>query len=158
LLAQRNQLLDGGGPVEIQRVKKGGFALALEPAGELGGGGGLARAVEAYQEDARRGGEVERGGVATQEGGQLVLENFDDLLAGRDAAQHVFAQRLGLDPCDEVLGHLVVDISFQQRHADGAHGVGDVRFGDRAVTAQIFEDVLEFIGELTEHWKKGRRV
>ena len=45
-------------------------------------------------------------GIAAEEGGQFLVEDFDDLLAGRDAAQDFLAERLLLDPGDEILGDL----------------------------------------------------
>ena len=70
------------------------------------------------------------------------MKDFDDLLAGRDAAQNFRPERLLLDPCDEILGDLEMDVRLQQRQPDLAHGVVDVPLADCAVPAQVFEDVL----------------
>ncbi len=49
----------------------------------------LAGAVEADDEDARRLVEIQGLGIAAEQGDEFVVEDLDDLLAGRDAAQHV---------------------------------------------------------------------
>ena len=55
LAAERAQLLDGGGALEVGADQQRVAALRLEPAGELGGVGGLARALQAgHQHDRRR--------------------------------------------------------------------------------------------------------
>ena len=63
------------------------------------------------------------------------MHDFDDLLAGRDTREHILAQRPLLGALDEILGDLVIDISFQQCHAHLAQGVGDVALRQLAVTA-----------------------
>ncbi len=118
------------GRCKIARDEQRGAALFLEISGQLGGGSGLAGAVEAHHEDAGRLLEIERGLVAAQERGQFILENFDDLLAGGDAAEHLLAQRLFLDAGDEVLRDGEIDVRLEQRHADLAQGVGDIRLAD----------------------------
>ena len=54
LAAERAQLLDGGGALEVRADQDRVAALLLEPAGELGGVGRLARALEASHQDDRR--------------------------------------------------------------------------------------------------------
>ena len=76
------------------------------------------------------------------------MENLNDLLAGRDAAQHLFAQRLFFDPGDEILRDLVIDIGFEQSEPHLTHRVADVRFADRTMPAQVLKDVLKFVAEL----------
>ena len=55
------------------------------------------------------------------------MKNLHDLLTGRDAAQHFFAQRLFLDARDESLRDLEIDIGFEQREADLPQRIVDVR-------------------------------
>ena len=55
LAAEGAQLLDGGGALEVGADQQRVAALLLEPAGQLGRVGGLARALEAgHQHDGRR--------------------------------------------------------------------------------------------------------
>ncbi len=80
---------------------------------ELGRGSGFAGAVQADHENARRFFQIERLRVAAEKRGQFVVKNFHDLLPGRDAAQHLFAERLFLHPCDEIFRHLIIDIRLE---------------------------------------------
>ncbi len=57
-------------------------------------------------------------------------------------------ERFLFDPGDEVLRHLVIDIGLEQSQPHLAHGVTDIRLADRAVTAQVLENILQFIAEL----------
>ncbi len=90
---------------------------------------------------------------------QLIMKNLNDLLTGRDASQHFLAQRLLFDPRDETLRDLKIDIRFQQREAHLAHRIVDVRLADRAMPAQVLENVLQLIAELRKHKKlEGDRL
>ncbi len=62
------------------------MAALFEPGGELAGGGGFAGALQAGHEDDGRGlrGEFEAGGVGAEGGDELVADDFDDLLGGRE--------------------------------------------------------------------------
>ena len=56
----------------------------------------------------------------------------------QDLGGHAALLRLG----DEVLHHLEVDVGLEQRHADVAHGRGDVGLGELALAAQAVEGVV----------------
>ena len=79
------------------------------------------------------------------------MENFHDLLAGTDAAQNGLAQGLLFDSYYKILRHLEVDICIQQGESNFAEGVCDIRLTDLALTTEIFENVLKFIGESGKH-------
>jgi hypothetical protein len=79
------------------------------------------------------------------------VKNLNDLLARRDAPQHFFSERLLLDPRDEILGDLEIDVRFQQGEPHLPHRVVDVRLADRSVTTEIFENVLKLIAQLRKH-------
>ena len=87
LAAQHPQLLDGGRPLEVGTDQQRVAALLLEPAGQLGRGGGLARALEAGQQDDRRrsAGVADLEGLAAEDGDQLLVDDLDDLLARAQA-------------------------------------------------------------------------
>ena len=148
LLAERRELLDRGGALQIARDEKRRAALLLQQVRQLRRRGRLAGAVQADHQDARRLVEIQRLGVAAEQRGQLVVEDFDDLLAGRDAAEDFLAERLFLDPRDEILRDLEIDVRLEQRQPHLAHGVVDVRLADRPVAAEVLEDVLQLVGEL----------
>jgi hypothetical protein len=46
---------------------------------------------------------------------------------------------------------LKIDVGFEQSQAYLAQRGIDVRFADRTVPTQLFEDVLEFVRELRKH-------
>src|SRR5436190_2479185 len=79
------------------------------------------------------------------------MEDFDDLLTWCDAAKDCFPECLFLHTGDEFLGDLKIDISLQECEANLAQRGVDVRFADRAVATQLFENVLELIAELRKH-------
>ena len=90
--------------------------------------------------------EIEGGHVAAEQFGEFVVENFDDLLAGLDGLDDVFAEGLLLDLFDEGLGDLVFDIGLQEGEADLAEGIGDVFLGDAAHPAEVPEGLVEIFG------------
>ena len=126
LFRQGGELVDGGGAVEVAGDEQWPAALAFQAAGELGAGGRLAGAVEPADEDAGGRVEIKRHLVATEQRGEFVVEDLDDLFAGFDRLHHVFAHRLVLHPGDEVLGDAELDIGLEQGDADLAQRVGDV--------------------------------
>ena len=76
------------------------------------------------------------------------MKNLNDLLPGRDASQHFFAQRLLFHARDETLRDLEIDIRFQQREPHLPERIVDVRLRDRTMPAQVLEDVLKLVAEL----------
>jgi hypothetical protein len=50
---------------------------------------------------------------------------------------------------------LKIDVGFEQSQAYLAQRGIDVRFADRTVPTQLFEDVLEFVRELRKHDAKN---
>jgi hypothetical protein len=87
----------------------GGHALRAlgEAIADLGGGGGLARALQAdHQDDDRWDGiEVEVGDTAAQHLDQVIVHDLDHHLARRDRADDVGADRLGPHIVDELADH-----------------------------------------------------
>ena len=79
------------------------------------------------------------------------MKNFYDLLTWSDTAQHGFAEGLLFDAGNEFFRDLKIDIGLEQCQSDVPQRIVDVRFADRAVTAQVLENVLEFIAELRKH-------
>ena len=106
------QLLDGGGTVDVGRHHQhfllAGLAAVLsvlalgQPARQLAGGGGLARALQAGHQDhgGRLHGQRQFAGVGAQvaahQRGQFLVDHADQGLAGAEAAGDFFAQRLVL--------------------------------------------------------------
>ena len=134
--------------MQVRSDEQGCAALLFQKHRELGRGSGLARTVQADDQNARRLFEIERGGVASEECGQLVVKNLHDLLPGRDAPQNFFAQRLLFHARDETLRHLEIDIRFQERQPHLPQGIVDVRLRDRTMPAQVLENILKLVAEL----------
>ena len=155
LLAEDRELLHRGGAAGVERGHQDALALALlEAAGELGGGGGLARALQADHQD-RRGrrvdAEVAGLALAAQHVDQRVVDDLDDLLAGGDRLGDRLALGLVADLLDEVAGDRQRDVGFEQRGADLAQRGGDVLVGERALAGERAEDAGEPVGKGLEH-------
>ena len=84
-------------------------------------------------------------------GDQLVADDLDDLLGGREGGEDFGADGLGADVLDEVADDVEVDVGFEQGHADFAQGFGDVFFSERALAAEGLEGTLEFVCEVFKH-------
>jgi hypothetical protein len=151
LAAEDGELVDGGWAMEVARDEKWRTALGFQQAGQLGGGGGFSRTVEADDENAGGLVEVQLGGVASEECAEFLVENFYDLLAGSHAAENSFAEGLLLDLGYEILRNLEVDIGIEQGESNLAEGVRDIRFADLALAAEVFENILKFIRESAKH-------
>ena len=110
LLRQDLELVDGGGALDVAADDEGPVAALLEQAAELGGRGGFARAVQADQQHLERALRAQLGGALAEEVHQLVMDDLDDLLAGRDGLQHLLAGGLRLHAFDELARDLEVHV------------------------------------------------
>lgn len=79
-----------------------------------------------HEHGGRRGAPGQAGDGAAHHLRQLFADDFDDLLRGRKAFQHVCAYAALRDLADKILRYEKVDIRFQQRHAHLAHRGFDV--------------------------------
>ena len=146
--ADLDELLDGGGAVDVAGGDAdGGAVLLAQEARELGGRGRLAGALEAGHEDHRRRARRERepGRGAAHQRRQLLVDDLDDLLAGVELLLHLGAEAALLDRVRELLDDLEVDVRLEQRQADLAHGARDVLLGQRAAAADAGEGLLELL-------------
>ena len=113
LFRQQRELVDGGGPIKVASNQQRAAAFFFQAVRELGGGGGFTGTIEAANQDAGGRVEIERGLVTAKQFGKLVLKNFDDLFAGFDRFEDIFAESLFLDLGDEILGDAEFDIRFE---------------------------------------------
>ena len=141
------ELLAGGGAVDVDGDKHRAVAALFEPLGELGGGGRLSASLQPGHEDdtGRLRGGLELGNVLAEEGDELVVDDFDDLLGRAEGGGDLGAERLDADVGDEIVDDVEVDVGFDEGEADLAHGVGDVFFGDGALAAEGLEGTLELL-------------
>ncbi len=153
LFAQHFELLDRRRAVYVGRDEQGSLVLLFEQEGELAGGGGLAGALEAdeHYDGGRLGRDGDPALGAAHEVRQFVVDDFDDLLGGGEAFEHVVADGPFLDFGDEVFDDFEVDVGLQEGHAHFAHSVVDVCFGQFAPAPEFFECLLEFIGQAFEY-------
>ena len=79
------------------------------------------------------------------------MHDLDDLLARREALQHVLTESALLDGRSEVARDLEIDVGLEQRETDLAHGFRDRLFVETAATAEPAECRLELVGQGVEH-------
>jgi hypothetical protein len=162
--SEDRELFLGGGAVGIEGDEEHALALlVLEALGDLGGGGGLAGALQADHEHAHRRhrGEIEAGAVqhrglgsirvAAEHAHEFVVDDLHDHLAGGDRLDHRLADGLLADRGDEVLHHRQGDVGLQQRHAHLAHGGGDVGLRQRAAARELAENRTQPFRQSVEH-------
>ena len=167
LARHRLQLLDGRRPVDVGRDRQHLLLALLDQVlGQLGGGGGLAGALQAGHQDHRRrlGGEVQLGhGLSApcrlaHGGGELAVHDAHQRLARRQRAHHLLAERLVLDAGDEVAHHRQRHVGLEQRHAHLAQHVLHVVFGDAGLAAHRLDEARQAVGEGGGHRQAAGRV
>jgi hypothetical protein len=109
--------------------------------GQLAGGRGLARSLQAgHQDHGRRAvGHRQLGAGLAHQLGQLLVDDLHHLLAGRQAVEHVRSHRPLLDAGDEILDDAEVDVGLEQREPDLAHRLVDVVLAQPALAAEAVE-------------------
>ena len=117
-----------GAARRARRAAPSGARGCAGAAPSLRAGRGLARALQAdHQHDpGRRAGQRQIARLAAEQLDQAVVDDLDHHLAGRDAAQHLLADRALADPGDEVLDHRQRDVGLEQRHPNVAQRALDV--------------------------------
>ncbi len=146
LLAQHAQLLHGGRAASVERGQQNLLLLAvLEALGDLGGGGGLARALEADHQQGNRSRrvEVDGDGVGAEHRNQFVMDDLDDLLARSDRTGDLGADGALAHLLDKGTDHFEGNVGLDQRPADFAHGGVDVRRAQRAAATKPIEDLAK---------------
>ncbi len=126
---------------------------SLRRARDLGGGGGLARALQAdhHDRDRGRGVEVDRVGGGAERLDQLVVDDLDDHLTGGDRLHHLDADRALAQPVHEFAHHVEGDVGLEQGPADLARSGVDVGSGQRAAARQPVENAGQLVGQAFEH-------
>ena len=155
LLAQGGQLLHRGRTARIEGGQHD--LLAIEPGQaqrQLGGGGRLARALQAgHQHDGGRVGVgVQRDRLfAAQHLDQAVIDDLDHLIGRLDRTDDFFAGRAFGGEGDEFLDDRQGDVGLQQGHAHFAHRLGDVLFGQGAAPGDPVEYACQPLVQSLEH-------
>ena len=149
LLAQNLELLLRRRAADVERGHQHFQLLAVgKTAGDLRRRRRLARALQAdqHQRHRRRCVEIDRLRRRTQHLDQLVVDDLDDHLAGRDRADHVLADGAGAHLVGERAHHVERHVRLDQRAADLAHRLVDVGLRQRAALRQLVEDAAQAFG------------
>ena len=153
LASERLELVHRGGAAEVGGDEQRALLALAEMQGEFGGGGRLAGALQSDEQ--QRGGQRRAGDDGAvplaEQFDELVVNEFDDLLAWGDAAQRVGFGGALLDAGGEVAGDLEVDVGLEEREADFAQRLVDVGVGEPPLVAEPGEHGREFVGERVEH-------
>ena len=154
LTPEHRELFLRGGAFHVERGHQDPRLVALGQAlGDLGGGRGLARALQAHQHDRHRRRRVEIDGLAlaAERLDQRVVDDLDDHLAGLDRLDHRRADRLGPRAVDEGAHDLQRDVRLEQGAPHFAHRGVDVLLRERAAAGQLVQYAGELFRKALEH-------
>ena len=145
LLSDYLQLFDGGRTVNIAGGQHRLFALLGQVSGQLGAHGGFTGALQAAKHDDgwNRRGPVELCIGAAHQLSHLFIDDADNLLAGSQGGEYVGADTALRDLADKILGHGVVDVSFQEGHAHFPHAFLHSLFRQPAAPGHFPQSTLE---------------
>ena len=114
-----------------------------EPFAHFPGGRGFTGALKADDEpDGRRARAELRLGFAAEKVGELVANDFDDLLIGRKLQQHFLAEGFVADVGDELVRNGEVYVAIEERFADFGEAGIEMLLGEFALAAHVLECAL----------------
>ena len=147
LRAEGLQLVDGGGAIDVACDEARRAIFCFQAPRELRRRRRLSRSLKSDHHDDgwRNGAQLESFAPLAQHRGQLVIDNFDQLLAGRDRADLRNADRFLLDALEELAGELKVDVGLEEDAPDFAEAFLDVGLGKHAAAAQARKGRFEFL-------------
>ena len=90
-------------------------------------------------------------GLAAEQLNQFIVNNFNDLLAGRKAGQHLTANSLFSYRGNKIFDYGVVDISFKKGPAHFTHAVLNIFFRQLAMAAKFLENSFQAIRKIFKH-------
>ena len=155
LLGEDRELFHGRRAAHVERGEQDALLAAVgEAFGDLAGGGGFARALQAGHHHDRRGHIDAKVGfflVRAEHVDEGIIDDLDDLLARADRADDFFADGAHAHLVDEVLDHRQRHVGLEQGYADFAQGFADVLFGQRAAPGQAVEDTAKAFAQGVEH-------
>ena len=131
----------------------GRVALLLEVHGQLAGQGGLARALQAGEQDdgGRILGELQPTGLAAEQLDELLVDDLDDLLRGVQRARDLRPDGTLTDAIGEHAHCRQGHVGLEQGDPDLPDRVVDVGLGQPALAAQALEGRGQPVGEGCEH-------
>ena len=142
LRADRLQLFDGGGTINITRDEQRAFSLLAQICGQLCSVGRLASALEAAKHDHARqfGRDVDLLIVAAHERAELFINNLDHLLSRRKSFQNVRAGSALRHASGKAFDNFIADICLQKSHPDFLHGFLHIGSRQPSLAAQALEN------------------
>src|SRR5258708_4288651 len=128
------------------------MAMLREPFGEFAGGGGLAGTLQADNHpNRRRAGSEEWFGVFAEKRGELIANQFDDLLIGRKLQHDFAAKGFAANAGEQFINDRESNVTLEHGFADfGERGV-QVLFGELALAAKVLESALQLFCEVFKH-------
>src|SRR5262249_54506827 len=145
LLAELLELVDRGRALQVGGDQPRLAALLAQQQRELRGGGRLAGALEAREQDDRELAEREARLALAHQGRELLVDDLHDLLAGGQALEDLLAERFLADARDEIPDDGEVDVGFEQREADLAHRARDRLLVELPLLPEVAEGALELV-------------
>ena len=142
-----------GRALQVGRHEQRPLALATKQGGELGGGRGLAGALEAGEHDDRWGlrGGGKPDGLAAEHPDELLVDDLDHLLAGGERLEHLLAKGLGFHVLKEGAHRREGHVRLEEGHPDLPQRLVDLLLGQPPARAELAEDVVEAVAEGVEH-------
>jgi len=156
LFTKRFELIDGGGAVDVGGDKACRAPFLFELERQLRRGRRLSRPLQPDQHHhgGGDGREFEPFAPFAEHGGELFVDDFDELLRGRDRLELRDPDRLRLDPFEEFAREPEAHVGFEEDAADFAEPFFNISFGEHPASAQAGEGVLELIAQFFKHpWK-----
>ena len=153
LLADDFELLHGVRSLQVGRDEQRHVSLLFQPATEFASQRGLTGTLQTGQhhDSRRRLRKMDRASLAAENGDELLVDDFDDLLRRVERLRHLRAASSLLDRGDELAYDRQRDVGLEQCNADLARGRVDVGLGQPPLAAQRLEDRFEAVGEGVEH-------
>jgi hypothetical protein len=151
-LGHLRKLLARRGTVHVGGNHDRPVAVRGKPLGQLAGGGGFARTLQADDQPHRgRARREKRLGVLAEQQRQLIAHDLDDLLVGRKLQQHFGAQRFLANVRQQFIDYADVDVAFEQRFADSGQRFVHVLLREFSLSAQVLENSLQFVCQILKH-------
>ena len=144
------ELLNGSGAVHITRNREHFFlAFFNQVFGQLGGGGGFTRTLQARHQDhgGRLRSQIDVAHALTHRRGEFFADDTDQHLAGLQRAHDFRAESFVFDARNKVAHHGQGHVGFEQGHAHLTQHVLYVGLGDAGLAAHFFDQSSEFVGK-----------
>jgi hypothetical protein len=153
LFAEHRKLLHGGRAAYVEGSHQHLALLRGKAMADLGGGRGLAGSLQADQHDRHRWRrvEIDRIGADAQRFDQLVVNDLDDHLAGRDRLDHLDADGAFLYLIDKGVHDVERHVGLQQHAPHLAQRGIDVGLLQSAAPGQAIENAAELFRKIVEH-------